>query len=447
MQAVRSQFGELRPAMRGLSQAMEEAERCLACGDAYAPAPCTVACPAGIDVPGFIRSLAQGEPGRAADQIFVDNPLGGSCARVCPTPMLCEGACVLGHEGERPVAIARLQRFATDHRLLGTGAAALERPDSAGLGRVAVLGAGPAGLACAGELSALGVDVTVFEARPAPGGLVRYAIAPYRQWQEPLDEEAERLRRRGVNLRFSAPVRGPEDLRALEEEYDYLFLGVGLGEDTAPGIPGEDLTGVELALPWIERLKSGHAAPVGERVAVIGGGNTAIDAAREALRLGARDVTIIYRRTAAEMPAYPFEVEEAQEEGVRFLWLTLPVAFLGAHRLEGIACRYARLSQPDATGRRSPEPLEGTDFVFPCDTAISAIGQSPRRALADWIPGLRFAGGRIAADEATGCTDNPRYYTGGDAVNGGATAVQAVGDGKRAARAIAAALRERGERR
>ncbi|MDA8343867.1 MAG: FAD-dependent oxidoreductase [Thermaerobacter sp.] len=436
MQAVRSRFGELRPALRNLGEAAVEAERCLSCGDAYAPAPCAVACPAGIDVPGFIRALSEGDPGRAADVIFRDNPVGGSCARVCPTPVLCEGACVLEHEGERAVSIARLQRFATDYRLLGPGASREEQPEGPRLGRVAVIGAGPGGLACAGELNALGFDVTVFEARPAPGGLVRYAIAPYRQWQEPLDEEADRLRRRGVTLRFETPVDGPQALRRLEAEYDFLYLGVGLGEDEALDLPGRDLSGVDLALPWIEQLKAGRAAAVGERVAVIGGGNTAIDVAREALRLGARDVTVIYRRTMSEMPAYAFEVEEAQAEGVRFLWLTLPTGFIGAHRLQGVACQYVRLSEPDAAGHRRPEALPGTDFVFPCDTAISAIGQAPRRILAEWIPGLEFQGGRLVVDKETGRTGNPRYYAGGDAVNGGATAVQAVSDGTRAARAI-----------
>ena len=240
----------------------------------------------------------------------------------------------------------------------------------------------------------------------------------------------------GVELRFSTPVEGRE-LRRLEAEYDFIYLGVGLGEDETLHLPGEELAGVELALPWIEQLKAGREVQVGERVAVIGGGNTAIDAAREALHLGAREVTVIYRRTEAEMPAYPFEVEEAKSDGVRFLWLTLPVAFMGAHRLEGVTCRYVRLSEPDAAGRRRPEPLPGTDFLFPCDTAISAIGQAPRRILADWIPGLRFAGGRIVADPDSGQTGHPQYYAGGDAVNGGATAVRAVGDGVRAARAMA----------
>ncbi len=445
MQAVRSSFGELRPALRNLAQATVEAQRCLLCGDAYAPAPCTVACPAGIDVPGFIRAIAQGEIGHAADVIFEDNPVGGSCARVCPTPILCEGACVLEHEGEGAVEIARLQRFATDHRLLGTGADHEPMPmRPTRSGRVAVIGAGPGGLACAGALRELGLDVTVFDANPAPGGLVRYAIAPYRQWQQPLDEEAERLRRRGVELRFSAPIEGEAALRALEAEYDFIYLGVGLGEDTPLDLPGQDLAGVELALPWIADLKAGRATQIGERVAVIGGGNTAIDVAREALHLGARDVTILYRRTRTEMPAYPFEVEEAIAEGVRFLWLVLPTGFVGAHRLEGVACRYARLSEPDFDGRRRPEAVAGTDFVFPCDTAIGAVGQVARRTLSDWIPGLEFEGSRLLVDPATGQTGNPRYYAGGDATRGGDTAVAAVGDGTRAARAIARRMEEAG---
>ncbi len=440
MQQVRSRFGELRPPLRGPEEAAFEAERCLYCGDVYAKAPCTVACPADIDVPGFIRAIAEDDRDSAADIIFAENPVGGSCARVCPTQELCEGACVLNHDGDRPVSIARLQRYATDSRLMH-GRAEGEAPAAIG-GKVAVIGAGPSGLACASVLRSLGLSVTVFDARTAVGGLVRYAIAPYRLWASPLDEEAQQLVARGVEFQLGRAIDGPEALKALESEYDAIYLGVGLGEDTMLDLPGKNLPGVHAALPWIEALKAGEMPPLGERVAVIGGGNTAIDVAREAMRLGAREVTMLYRRTQAEMPAYGFEVEEAAEEGVRFLWLTIPVSYVGKGHVEGVTCRYARLSEPDESGRRRPEEVPGTDFVFPCDTVITALGQNPRKTFLGWIEGLELRGGRIAVDPTTGQTGNPKYYAGGDAVNGGATAVEAVREAKRAALAIARRLEE-----
>jgi glutamate synthase (NADPH/NADH) small chain len=347
---------------------------------------------------------------------------------------------VLNHDGDRPVSIARLQRYATDSRLMH-GRAEGEAPAAIG-GKVAVIGAGPSGLACASVLRSLGLSVTVFDARTAVGGLVRYAIAPYRLWASPLDEEAQQLVARGVEFQLGRAIDGPEALKALESEYDAIYLGVGLGEDTMLDLPGKNLPGVHAALPWIEALKAGEMPPLGERVAVIGGGNTAIDVAREAMRLGAREVTMLYRRTQAEMPAYGFEVEEAAEEGVRFLWLTIPVSYVGKGHVEGVTCRYARLSEPDESGRRRPEEVPGTDFVFPCDTVITALGQNPRKTFLGWIEGLELRGGRIAVDPTTGQTGNPKYYAGGDAVNGGATAVEAVREAKRAALAIARRLEE-----
>jgi len=443
MQDVRSRFSELRPPYPDLAAAAEEAERCLQCGgDVYAPAPCTVACPAGVDVPGFIRAIADGDVGRASDIVFADNPVGGSCARVCPTPVLCEGACVLNHEGDMPVAIARLQRFATDFGLAHRGGSACP-PEVTRRGRIAVIGAGPGGLAAASELRRMGFEVVVFDGRPAVGGLVRYAIAPYRMWSSPLDAEAERLSDLGVAFRLGTPVDSPESLGDIDREFDAIYLAIGLGEDMELDIPGSDLEGVHAALPWIELLKEGRTPPLGERVAVIGGGNTAIDVAREAVRLGAHDVTMLYRRTEAEMPAFHFEVEEGHEEGVRVLWLTIPVEFVGRDRLEGVKCRYARLSDPDESGRRRPVEVPGTDFIFPCDTAITALGQVARADFLHWIPGVSLKGGRIAIDAESGQTENPKYFAGGDAVNGGATAVEAVGDAKRAARGIARYLEAR----
>jgi len=431
---------ELRPPLSD-EEAAVEADRCLECGGPYAEAPCTVACPARIDVPGFITAVAEGDPGQAAATIFAENVLGGTCARVCPVEVLCEGACVLLHEGRRPVEIGRLQRYATDWAF-ATGFRLPPPPERNGR-RVAVIGAGPAGLACAGELAALGYDVTVYEAREEPGGLVRYAIAPYRQQREPLPQEVEVLAGLGVELRLGTPVDSPEALRAIEAEAEAVFLGVGLGKDVEAEFSGDDLSGVWDSLPFIEAIKTGRPPSVGSRVVVIGGGNTAMDVAREALRLGAEEVTVLYRRTETEMPAFPHEVAEAREEGVRFRWLTQPLRFLGAGRLEAVECCSVELGEPDESGRRRPQPLPGTEFLLPADTAVKAIGQTPRRELLGWIEGLELAEGLVAVDPATGRTGNPRYFAAGDATNGGATVVEAVREGKIAARGVHAYLSEK----
>ena len=413
---------------------MVEADRCLECGGPYAPAPCAVACPAGVDVPGFVVALAEGAPGLAAETIFADNLLGASCARVCPVEVLCEGACVLIHEGRRPIPIGALQRYATDWAL--EHGLPLRRPAVAETGRsVAVVGAGPAGLACAGELAARGHAVTVYDEREEIGGLVRYAIAPYRQVREPLPDEARALVELGVRFELGHPVRDAQAMAAIEAAADAIFLGVGMGADAEADLPGDDLPGVWDSLPFVEALKTGRPPDVGRSTVVIGGGNTAIDVAREALRLGARDVTLLYRRTQAEMPAYGHEVEEAREEGVRFQWLTVPIRFVGDRRLEAVECRLMRLGEPDESGRRRPEPLPGTEFTIAADTAVKAIGQRPRSELLDLVPGLELERGRVKVD-AAGRTGNPKFFAAGDAINGGASAVEAVAGAKRAAAAI-----------
>ncbi len=428
----RSVFDELRAPLSDV-EAVVEADRCLAC-EGEALAPCVVACPADVDVPRFVTAIAEGDPETAAETIFADNLLGGSCARVCPVEELCEGACVLVHEGRRPVEIARLQRYATDWAL---SAGVPLRPVTAKPnGRhVAVIGAGPAGLACAGELTARGASVTVYDGRCEPGGLVRYAIAPYRIVSDPLPEEALALAQLGVHFELGTEIDSPEALRRLEQDVDAIVLAVGMGKDTEAGLPGDRLPGVWESLPFIEAVKDELPLNLGRRVAVIGGGNTAIDVACEACRLGAAEVTLIYRRTEAEMPAYAHEVEFARDEGVHFQWLTAPTRFLGEERLTGLECVSMRLGEPDASGRRRPEPVPGTEFVLPLDTVIQAIGQQPRSELLSWIPGLELDGGRIRVDEH-GRTTNPRYYAAGDAINGGSSAVEAVGGAKRVARAV-----------
>jgi glutamate synthase (NADPH/NADH) small chain len=273
----------------------------------------------------------------------------------------------------------------------------------------------------------------VYDARPDWGGLIRYAIAPYRQVREPLPEEVARIAALGVEFHMSHPVDSPERLRAIEQDADAVFLGVGLGEDVDVPYTGGELPGVWNSLPFIEAIKLGRPPSVGARVAVVGGGNTAIDVAREALRLGASDVTVIYRRTEAEMPAYPHEVREARAEGVQFRWLTAPLRFLGNGRLDRVECQHMRLGEPDPSGRRRAEPVAASEFVVPVDTVVLAMGQRRRTEFLAWIDGLRLDGGLIVTDRSTGQTTNPKYFAGGDAVNGGDTVVEAVRAAKVAA--------------
>jgi dihydropyrimidine dehydrogenase (NAD+) subunit PreT len=424
-------FSELVPPLEP-EAALLEADACLECGTRHAPAPCAVACPAGIDVPGFVGAIARGDAEGAARLIFAENLLGGTCARVCPVETLCEGACVLEHDGRRPIAIGRLQRFATD-TALGNGFALA--PARAPTGRrVAVVGAGPAGLACAGELALLGHDVTVFDARGEIGGLVRFAIAPYRQLRDPLPQEAALLARIGVRFELGHPL-DIESLRALEQDFDACVLAVGLGDDLDVRYPGDELDGVWDSLPFVEALKTTRYPPdVGERVVVIGGGNTAIDIVREAVRLGAGEVTLVYRRSRTEMPAYPHEVEEAFDEGVKFEWLALPVRIVGERRVEGVECVRMRLGPPDASGRPKPEPVPGSEFVLPADTVVKALGQQSRREL-DELVGIDRRNGRIVVD-ADGRATRGRWFAAGDATNGGATVVEAVRGAKIAARGV-----------
>jgi glutamate synthase (NADPH/NADH) small chain len=418
-------------------EALLEADRCLECGGPYAGAPCVLACPADVDVPTFVGAIARGAHEQAAATILASNILGGTCARTCPVEILCEGACVLHHEGRRPIAIGRLQRYATDAAF----AAGVSVPRRADSGRhVAVLGGGPAGLASAGELARRGHRVTLYDEREEPGGLVRYAIAPYRQLREPLPAEALMLEQLGVELRFDVRIDSATRLREIADEVDAVVLAVGLGKDVETDFRGEDLPGVWDSLPFIEALKTGEAPDVGSRVVVIGGGNTAVDVAREALRLGADEVTIVYRRTEDEMPAYPHEIAEARAEGVAFRFLTQPIRFWGNGRLGGIECRTMRLGALDASGRPRPEPVPDSEFAFLADTAVKAIGQAPRRELLSWIEGVELEDGVVRIDPETGQTGNPKYFAAGDCVNGGTTVVEAVRDAKRAARGVDAWL-------
>ena len=415
-------FAELRPPLTA-EDALVEADRCLECGGPHAPAPCVVACPADVDVPRFVAQIADGDPGGAARTIFAENVLGGTCARVCPVEMLCQRDCVLLHDGRPAIEIGGLQRYATEwaheHDV------PLREPTPPNGRHVAVVGAGPAGLAAAGELAARGYAVTVFDEREEVGGLVRYAIAPYRQSNEPLPDERRLLEELGVGFSMHMRIDAAR-LHELEDVFDAVVLAVGMGADADVAYDGDDLEGVWESLPFIERLKTGEPPAVGSRVAVIGGGNTAVDVAVEAKRLGADVSLLLYRRTEHEMPAYEHEVELARKEGVELRFLVNPVAIVGDGHVEGVRCAQMRLGEPDESGRRRPEPVPGSEFVIPVDTVVKAIGQRPRDEFLEQIESV----------DEQGRTSDPKVFAAGDAINGGASVVQAVREAKRAVEAL-----------
>lgn len=437
-QDISNVFEELKPPL-GKLEAFTEASRCLECGGPYAEAPCTIGCPTHIDVAGFIKAIYEDNVDEAANLILAENILGFSCSKVCPTEILCEGACVLKEEGRKPVDVGRLQRYAMENSKLN-GSLKKRKAESTGH-KVAVIGAGPAGLSCAAELALKGHEVTVFDRYEDFGGLIRYAIAPYRINRDPLPDEARMIEDLGVNFKMGTNIDTEEKLKKIEEDYECVFLGIGLGKDVELSYPGENLPGVWDSLDFIEAIKTGKKPNVGHSVAVIGGGNTAVDVAREAHRLGAREVTMYYRRTESEMPAYDHEIEEAREEGVHFQFLTNPVKFIGEDELESIELQYMKLGEPDASGRPRPISVPGTEFRVPTDMVIKAIGQQKRKSFLNWIEGIDLDNGLINIDPKTGQTTNPKYFAGGDALNGGATAVEAVQDGKIAARGIDQYLR------
>ncbi len=416
-------FPELHPAFDSQS-ALAEANRCLFCFDA----PCMGACPTHIDVPRFIKKIASGNLRGSALTILDANILGLSCSRVCPVDVLCEGACVMHRYNKQPIEIGRLQRFAMD--AFYQKGARLPVASKSAAQRVACVGGGPASLSCAAELRRRGFSVTVFDNRPLPGGLNTYGVAEYKLRPADSLREVDLVRSLGVEF-CQAEVGGSLGLDELERDYSFLFLGLGLGAMERMGIPGEQAAGVIDALRFIERYKT---------LVVIGGGNTAIDAANAARRLGAQDVHVFYRRTEREMPAFSFEYDHSRLEGVQFHWLAQPVAVIEQDgRAVGVKFATTALGAPDASGRRRAEIVAGSEFDFPCDLVIPALGQSRLTSLLKSTRGIELKGGTILIDRATGRTSNPQYYAGGDCVNGGREVVDAVADGKRAALAIVAA--------
>jgi glutamate synthase (NADPH/NADH) small chain len=411
-------FPDLHPALDNQS-AVAEANRCLFCFDA----PCTAACPTHIDVPRFIKKISTGNLRGSAMTILDANILGLSCSRVCPVDVLCEGSCVMHRYNKKPIEIALLQRHAMERN---AGLRACVSQSARTAPRVACIGGGPASLACAAELARKGAKPVVFDNRPLPGGLNTYGVAEYKLRPTDALREVEMIRSMGVEFR-QAEVGSSISLKDMEDQFDFIFIGVGLGAMERLGIPGEHLPGVIDALRFIERYKTMPDFQVGQNVIVIGAGNTAIDAANAAVRLGSTNVHLFYRRTEKEMPAFTFEYDHSKVEGVRFHWLAQPVAIIEeAGRVAAV-----KFIQTQLVDRR-PRPIPGTEYEVACDMVIPALGQS---RLTTQLP-IETEKGTILIDRPTGRTTNPKYYAGGDCVNGGREVVDAVADGKRAALGI-----------
>jgi len=422
--------------------AIEEASRCLECKNS----PCMGGCPVEINIPDFVKHIAEGDFKSAIKVLKEKNALPAVCGRVCPQEEQCEKVCILGKKME-PVAIGRLERFAADWEAAqGTP----ERPQiepSTGK-KIAVIGAGPAGLTVASDLIVKGHEVTIFEALHEPGGVLIYGIPEFRLPKAIVKREMEYVQSLGVKVYYDFVVGRTKTVYRLLDEFNAIFVGSGAGLPWFMGIPGENLNGVFSANEYLTRvnLMKGYLFPKFDtpikrpcRVAVFGGGNVAMDSARTALRLGADESHIVYRRSREELPARLEEVENAEEEGVIFDFLTLPIRMIGDERgwLKGIECLKMELGEPDSSGRRKPVPIDGSEFIVDFDASVCAIGNSPNPLIAQTTPELKIGKkGNIEADEETGKTSMDRIWAGGDVVTGAATVINAMGAGRKAARSI-----------
>jgi glutamate synthase (NADPH/NADH) small chain len=423
-----------------------EAERCLRCQDPV----CVGGCPVQIPIPDFIHAVAMGDMAGAANILRSANPLPAICGRVCPQESQCEAVCSMGGRFA-PVAIGHLERFVADWE---RSQPITITPNITRKEKIAVIGSGPSGLVCAGQLARQGYAVTVYEALHAPGGVLRYGIPEFRLPKAILDWEVDILKAMGVEIMCNVIIGKTLTLDELFTKHGYaaVFIGTGAGLPQFLGIPGEDLNGVYSANEFLTRVNLMRAydfpdadtpVRVGKRVAVVGAGNTAMDAVRTSLRMGADEAMIIYRRSEKEMSARVEEYQHAMEEGVKFHWLTNPLGVLddGNGWAGGLRCQRMQLGDPDASGRARPIPIAGSEFVLPVDNVVLAIGTTPNPLLTRTTPGLATSEqGCLVANEQTGLTSKPLVFAGGDAVTGAATVILAAGAGKRAAKAIHEAL-------
>ena len=422
--------------------AIEEAQRCLNCKHK----PCVAGCPVGVKIPEFIALVAEGKFIEAAAKIKETSALPAVCGRVCPQETQCESKCVRGIKGEA-VAIGRLERFVADYAM-ANDTTEITVPEQNGH-KVAVVGAGPAGLTCAGDLARLGYKVTVFEVLHTAGGVLMYGIPEFRLPKAIVQKEIDNLKAMGVEFILNFVVGRSETIDDLMADgYEAVFVGSGAGLPSFMNVPGENYNGVYSANEYLTRVnlmkayKEDSATPIlrAKRVAVVGGGNVAMDAARSAKRMGAEEVYIVYRRGESELPARLEEIHHAKEEGIIFKFLTAPLEVLGddeTYMVKGLKCQQMELGEPDASGRRRPIPVEGSEFVLDLDAVIVSIGTSPNPLIRSTTPGLETnKRGCIVADEETGITSKEGVFAGGDAVTGAATVILAMGAGKKAAAAM-----------
>ncbi len=426
-----------------VKMAQEEAARCLHCKK---PA-CVEGCPVGVDIPGFIDLMSQGDMTGAIRHLWTMNALPAVCGRVCPQEIQCEGRCIVGRKGE-PVAIGNLERFCADYeREHGTGALP---PRAEPTGRkVAVVGSGPSGLTVAGDLVVKGHDVTIFEAFHKPGGVLIYGIPEFRLPKEIVAQEIDFLERQGVKIKCNSVVGKTVSLDELfEEGFDAIYVGVGAGLPRFMNIPGENLVGILSANEYLTRANLMRAyeypkvdtpIPIGKNVVVLGAGNVAMDAARTAMRLGAENVRIVYRRSREEMPARTAEIHHAEEEGIELFLLSNPTRYIGDDngRLVSMECLKMELGEPDDSGRRRPVPVEGSEFILDCDLCIVAVGSGANPLLTAETPDMNLnRWGNVEVEEGTGKTSKRGVWAGGDIVTGAATVILAMGAGREAANSM-----------
>ncbi len=426
-----------------VKMAQEEAERCLQCRKPG----CVAGCPVGVDIPGFIDLIAQGDMTGSIRNLWTKNALPAVCGRVCPQEIQCEGKCIVGKKGE-PVAIGNLERFAADYeRENGTGELP---PTAAKTGKkVAVVGSGPSGLTVAGDLIQLGHDVTILEAFHKAGGVLVYGIPEFRLPKDIVAQEVNFLERLGVKVECNAVVGRTVSIDELfEQGYDAVYVGVGAGLPRFMNLPGENLVGILSANEYLTRANLMKAykfpevdtpIPIGKNVVVLGAGNVAMDSARTAMRLGADSVKIVYRRSKEEMPARNAEIHHAEEEGIELFLLTNPTKYLGNEkgRLTGMECLRMELGEPDDSGRRRPVAIKGSEFEMDCDLCIVAVGSGANPLLTSETPDMKLnQWGNVVADPKTGKTTKPGVWAGGDIVTGAATVILAMGAGREASDSI-----------